>query len=100
MSNGYTVCKVCNQSKLDPKASRAARLSYAVGLVREGMSILEDLKSDYENWKDNLPENLQSSSVGEKLETSVDTLGSAVDEVENQMSEVESLDLPQGFGRD
>ena len=104
--------------------SRAKRLADAVsqmqeaitqarsaveGPIEDGKSELEELNSEYEGWKDNLPENLQSSPLGEKLETIVDLLGDldvfdelneAFDNIESKLSEIEDADLPQGFGRD
>lgn len=82
--------------KQKPK-SRSARWSDACDAA---MSALEDLRSvqeEYEEWKDNLPENLQQSALGEKLDSvcEIDIEG-AKDSVE----EAQNADLPQGFGRD
>jgi hypothetical protein len=63
----------------------------------QALEELEDLRSQYEEWYDNLPENLQGSAVGDKLENVVGLdIQGAIDTV----SEAESLDLPLGFGRD
>jgi hypothetical protein len=80
-------------------------------LVNELISALDDLKEiqeEYEEWKENLPESLQSSPVAEKLdaicELDIESIGQAVadaiDEAKGQVEEVEGIDLPQGFGRD
>lgn len=74
--------------------------------LEEGVSELEELKEEFESWKDNLPENLQQSPLGEKLEAVCDLdldfsdLTSALDDAESKLSEAEGIDLPLGFGRD
>lgn len=79
--------------------------------VQELQSALEDLRGvqeEYEEWKDNLPENLASSALGEKLEEvcalEIEGIGSAVEDAindaENVIGDAEAVELPQGFGRD
>ena len=102
--------------------SRAARWADAVGNalaaleqleghltdLEESASDLRSVQEEYEEWKDNLPENLQSSALGEKLEevcnldieNAADTLRNAIDEVKGVFEEAEGVDLPRGFGRD
>jgi chromosome segregation ATPase len=68
----------------------------------EAMQELESIRSEYEEWKDNLPENLQGGSLAEKLET-VCGLDFSTEEVEEMISvieEAEGAELPLGFGRD
>ena len=63
----------------------------------DGLRELKDLQEEYQEWQDNLPENLQDSPVSEKLQVVADLdLDSAVEVVE----EAEGMDLPLGFGRD
>jgi hypothetical protein len=90
--------------KRDPNApprpkplSRADRWSAAVGQAKEGLEALLELQGEYESWKGNLPESLESSPVGQKLETvcDIDLQGSL-----DTLEEAESADLPLGFGRD
>lgn len=82
---------------MSKKLSRSARWHGACSKANEALAELSDLKSEYEKWRDNLPENLQSSPLGEKLEAVCDLdLDSAIDAI----GEAEDLDLPQGFGRD
>jgi chromosome segregation ATPase len=75
----------------------------------EYSSELEDLKSEYENWKYNLPENLQSSTLAEKLDkiydlnditSDIDEISNALDNLESSIGDYEATDLPLGFGRD
>lgn len=87
------------------KAIEEARAALDADL-EEGIAELEELKEEFENWKDNLPENLSQSPLGEKLEAVVDLdldftdLTSALDDAESKIMEAEGIDLPLGFGRD
>lgn len=62
---------------------------------------LASIQEEYQEWKDGLPDNLQSSSLADKLETvtSLDLSSDAEIEVE-WLDEAEGIDLPLGFGRD
>jgi hypothetical protein len=99
--------------------SRPARWSRAVdaaqtalGKMQEAQSEMEsafeelnDLKGEYEGWKDGLPENLANSTIGEKLsaicDLDFDGIGEkTLDDIEQLIGEAESMDLPLGFGRD
>ena len=64
------------------RRSRPQRWTDAVETLRE-------LQEEYQDWLDNLPENLQSTALAEKLE--------AVCEVDVDQLDI---DLPLGFGRD
>lgn len=98
-------------AKNKKKPSRADRWNDAVSAAREVVSQLEtalenlrEVQEEYESWKDNLPESLQSATVGEKLEAvcdlDVEGAKSALEEVTNLLDEAESADLPLGWGRD
>lgn len=102
--------------------SRSTRWSDAVGKARSAIDVIlgsiDDLEAamgeiksvqeEYEEWKDNMPENLSSSPLGEKLEevcsldleSAADSLRSAADDAEGTIGEAENMELPQGFGRD
>jgi hypothetical protein len=90
--------------------SRTARWQEAVSDARGAMDLLEtarqaltDLQEEYCGWLDNLPENLQGSSLADKLNAVADLdlePGSILSELEGALSEAEGLDLPLGFGRD
>ena len=103
--------------RVKPK-SRQQRWNDAVTKAQEALSKLQDvkqetidaiselneIKQEFSDWKDNLPENLVSSPLGEKLEAIVD-LDLEPDEndfdaMETAISEAEAADLPLGFGRD
>ncbi len=66
---------------------------------------LEDLKAvqeEYSEWKENLPESLASSPVGEKLETvcGIDFDVEAFEDMCSALDEADGVDLPLGFGKD
>lgn len=85
-----------NQPIAKPK-SRPARWGDAASDAMAALEELVDLQSEYQEWLDGLPENLQSSPVGEKLQAICDLdLQGALDTV----SEADGADLPLGFGRD
>jgi hypothetical protein len=77
--------------------SRSKRWAKAAAAARDALEKLEEIRQEYEEWRDNLPENLQNSALGEKLNTVADLdIQSAIDTVD----EAENSDLPMGFGRD
>ena len=80
------------------KQSRQDRWNEAISEVQGGLDMLNELKDEYTEWKDNLPENLEQSPVGEKLEEVCEHQG--YDDIESAISELEELELPKGFGRD
>lgn len=82
--------------KVRPK-SRPKRWAEACSKAVEALTDLVDIQSEFESWKDNLPENLQQSTLGEKLETLCDIDLSGALEIVN---EADGANLPLGFGRD
>lgn len=78
-----------------------AAASAAAESLRAALDELDGIRQEYEEWRDNLPENMESSTLAEKLDAVVDLdlLGS-MDEIENTISEAEGIELPLGFGRD
>ena len=75
----------------NPRKTDAA--SSAVTALEE----LQEMQSEFEDWKEGLPDNLRESAVAEKLDsiTEID-FDSAIETVH----EAEDADLPLGFGRD
>lgn len=64
---------------------------------------MNEVRAEYEEWRDNLPENLQQSALGEKLNAVADLdfePGNLLSDAEGAISEAEGADLPLGFGRD
>lgn len=87
--------------------SRPARWADATSRARAAFDDLqgafEDLASireEYEEWRDNLPENMQSGALAEKLDAVVGLDFDVLSEVEGALDEAEGADLPLGFGRD
>ena len=56
----------------------------------EAVATLRELQQEYADWLDALPENLQEGTLADKLQAIVDL----------DLSELEEVDLPRGFGRD
>lgn len=77
--------------------SRSARWAQAANTAFTALETLKDIQSEYQDWRDNLPENLDSSPAAEKLDMIVELdLEGACDTVQEAMD----ADLPRGFGRD
>jgi len=66
-------------------------------MALQGLEDLEELRCEYEDWNDNLPENLIDSPVAEKL---AEILDLGIEEALDIVRECEDADLPRGFGRD
>ena len=64
---------------------------------------LDSLRGEYEEWQGNLPENLQSGDLNDKLQAVVEMDFSERDDIDAMrgvIQEAEGVDLPRGFGRD
>jgi hypothetical protein len=88
-------------------ASRPARWRSAVAAASaardqliDALDALEEIRQEYEEWKDNLPESLQSSALYEKLVTVCDLDFESAKDGFDIIDEAEGMDLPLGFGRD
>jgi hypothetical protein len=74
--------------------------------IENAFADIANVREEYESWKDNLPENLASSVLGEKLEAvcemdfSQDPRDMSVGDIESLLDEAAAADLPLGFGRD
>lgn len=95
---------VNKRARKPKRLSRAARWSAAAAKASEAKDLLEavlsdlrDIQAEYSDWKDNLPDNLSNTPLGEKLEVVCDL------DLEPDLSAIDeagSIDLPQGWGRD
>ena len=83
---------------MEKPKSRPVRWAEAIEKVSQGLDELNELREEYEEMRDNVPENLQGSAFYEKLNEVVDAGG--YDEICSGKDELEGLDLPLGFGRD
>ena len=54
------------------------------------MATLVDLQEEYRAWLENLPPNLESSRLADKLETII----------ELDLEALQAIDPPRGYGRD
>jgi hypothetical protein len=88
--------------------SIASEIEDAISRLTDALADLRSIQEEFEDWKDNLPENLASSALGEKLETicgleidgAESDLESAISTIRDLASEAEAADIPLGFGRD
>lgn len=79
-----------------------------VSHLEDAVAELKSVQEEYEEWRDNLPDNLRTSPVGEKLDAvcdlDVESVGenvrSVIDDADSIISDAENMELPQGFGRD
>ena len=81
-------------------AATLERARTAFNDLHDAMSELGDLKDEYQEWRDNLPENMESGATAEKLDEICNLDFDILDEVESLLDEAEGADLPRGFGRD
>jgi hypothetical protein len=87
----------CKQRPKPKKRSRADRWSDAAQIAVGALEELEEIRQEIEQWYDNLPENLQGSALGEKLETIKDM---DVDGAKDTAQEALDAYFPRGWGRD
>ena len=97
----------------------ADRLESATSDFESAMQALADVRQEYQDWYDNMPEGLQSGAAGEKLEAvleiDVENVSVDADEIRQAiqnavedviadaidvLDEAENDELPIGFGRD
>lgn len=69
-------------AKVNPATSRDARLGEIADAVSEAASDVECLKDELQEWRDNLPENLQDGTKAGELEEAIDALDTLHDELE------------------
>lgn len=76
--------------------TRSERFAHAMELVSTANGIVQDLKGELEEWRDNMPEGLQNGGKHDELEEAISNL----EEVESQLDEAEnaSVDFPSMMG--
>lgn len=77
--------------------SRPKRWANAIQDAQDAISRLIELQEEYQEWRDNLHENLESSALAEKLDSVCDL---DLEGAKDTLDEAENIDLPRGFGRD
>lgn len=71
------------------KARRKA-LDEVISKIEEAKELLENLQAEEEEYRDNMPENLQGSERHEAADAAVDNMSSAVDALDEAISSIES----------
>ena len=71
------------------KARRKAR-DEVISKIEEAKELLENLQAEEEEYRDNMPENLQGSERYEAADAAVDNMSSAVDALDEAISSIES----------
>ena len=71
------------------KARRKA-LDEVISKIEEAKELLENLQAEEEEYRDNMPENLQGSERYEAADAPVDNMSSAVDALDEAISSIES----------
>jgi hypothetical protein len=81
--------------KVKTPESRAARLAEAEAMADDARQIVEELKEEMEQWRDSIPENLQS---GDKY-SQVDDCCTNLDDLHSNLEQCEfgSIDFPGMF---
>ena len=92
---GNQPMEVKKMSKKNP--SRRERFEHVQSLITDALAQTEELKGELEEWKDNLPENLQNGSKAQELEDAISNLDELIDAL-NTAEGVE-VDFPGAFGR-
>ncbi len=70
------------------KARRKA-LDEVISKIEEAKELLENLQAEEEEYRDNMPENLQGSERYEAADAAVDNMSSAVDALDEAISSIE-----------
>ncbi len=95
---------MAKESRPKRLAEYSARAEQAAGELRDALQELYELQQEFQEWRDNLPENMGSSATAEKLdaicEIDIESQISMIDETDAVISEFTEADLPRGFGRD
>ena len=79
------------------KQSRVQRWATACANAETAINSLIELQSEYQDWRDGLPDNLDDSAVAGKLDTIIDL---DLEEVLSTIDEARNIDLPLGYGKD
>lgn len=72
------------------RARRRAKSTSRVSRWEDAVGELVELQQEFQEWRENLPENLAASMLAEKLDAICDV----------DLSELEAVEVPMGFGRD
>lgn len=70
--------------------TRRKALDEVISKIEEAKELLENLQAEEEEYRDNMPENLQGSERYEAADAAVDNMSSAVDALDEAISSIES----------
>jgi uncharacterized protein YukE len=95
---GYRVVSVQMETIPNRPRSRAQRLSDAIASIQDGVQECRDLAEELESWRDGLSgTGLENAGIYDRLEEAIEALNQAADEIESQVSELESIEMPTPF---
>lgn len=77
--------------------SRPERWQAACAAMRAALDDLTEIRDEYQEWLDNMPESQHDGATAEKLQGVVDL---DIDGLSSTLEEIETAELPKGFGRD
>jgi hypothetical protein len=83
--------------KLPPRESRAAAWARLASEARDNVETLMEFQQEFEQIKDEQPENLQDSPFAQKCE---EICGIDLESAHSALQEAEDAEVPLGFGRD
>jgi flagellar biosynthesis chaperone FliJ len=95
--DGTAEAEVVDLSKVKTATSRADRLSEAVNDIGNAKSVVEELKDEMENWRENLPENLQDGAKADELQEAEDALEEVVNSLDEAESNADNVSFPGMF---
>lgn len=72
-------------------ANRRSRVTKAKKLLEEAKDILEEALYEEDEYRDNIPENLQSSERYEQSETCSECMEGAIDDIDSAISSLEEV---------
>ena len=76
-------------TRKDPPTTRPKRFIEAQAKISDAKNEFESLRDELQEWKDNLPENLQNSSKADALQTAIDEL----EQLAGELDDVENADV-------
>ena len=68
------------------RISRAKRLKFILGNIKDAKGGIEELMDELQDWLDNMPENLQQSSKAQEIQEALGNLGSIQQSLEEALS--------------
>ena len=86
--NNETITEA-NIKRLKNRASRRDRYDHAMSYVANARSTVEELRDELQNWRDNIPENMQDGSKANELDDAI----SALEDVIGELDSVEGADV-------